>query len=75
MVRTSPSSGTFGSVNDSAVSSDAASAGNAAFFAALTATFPFNGTPPSITRRAGISQTSRPRSARPRAGPGAWPLR
>ena len=45
----------------------------AAFFAALTETLPRSGTPPSITRRAAISHTSRPRSARPRAGRGAWP--
>jgi hypothetical protein len=54
IVRTSLSSGMFVSVTGSAVSRDAASAGSAAFFAALTATEPCSGMPPSIRSRAGI---------------------
>src|SRR5712691_821221 len=55
IVRTSLSAGTFGKTSGSAVKRLAASAGSAAFLAALTATDPFNGRPPSISNLAGMS--------------------
>ena len=55
IVRTSCKSGRLGKTSGSAVSSAAASAGSAAFFAALTLTVPLSGMPPSISSRAGIA--------------------
>src|SRR5438093_2576360 len=57
MVSTSARRGAFSRTIGSSVRSEAARSGRAAFFAALTRTSPRSGTPPSITKRAAISQS------------------
>jgi hypothetical protein len=64
MVRTSASAGTFSRITGSAVSSAAASAGSAAFLAALVATSPRRGRPPSITSLTGIRPPRRGQAPR-----------